>query len=217
MRLCFVFALFCASPAWADCAQLAKAESVVLAYGDLVLPGGRIESEATCIQRGTPTVIETRLRPNGEPLRQEFVGGRLVSMSIDKGAFNTRFRTFNAKGNPESLLPGTHVSFDMARSYAGGRPSVTIHIERDIEAAGSVEISGCHFELLRVRLLWQEPSRTARWDTLLSPKLNHPIQSRVFLLDPKSLQDVREEFRSRITQIAPEEEAERICHPKPLS
>ena len=220
MRFIFfslVMAALFPAHSFAACPQLEKPDSVVLVYGDVILPGGRVESEATCIQRGNPTVTETRMRPNGEPLRVEMAGGRLVSWSINHGASLILFRTKNAKGDPEAMIAGSRIEFDLEKDYGAGRPSVTAHVTREIEPAGAVDVSGCRFDLLRVRTLWQEPGRSSRWDSLYAPALNNPLQSRVFELDPKSLQDKREVFRSRATNVAPMEEAERICHPKPQS
>ncbi len=219
MRLVFFspfLAALCPALSLAACPQLEKPDSVVLVYGEVKLGNGQTEPDMMCIQRGNPTVVETRLRPNGEPLRVEMDGHRMLSWSIDHGRFNISYETRNATGDLTVLHPGQSVAFDLEKHPDRG-PVVTANVEIKAFAAQPVALSGCTFEMVRLETLYREPAKTARWDVLFAQNLGYPLASRVHDLDAKTGQPSRFVFESKAQSIAPPEEVERVCHPKPQS
>lgn len=216
----FFFSLFMSAlgPALslAACPQMEKPESVVLVFSELKLGNGQAEPDMMCIQRGNPTVIETRMRPNGEALRVEMEGHRLLSWSTDHGRFNIAFETRNATGDLRALHPGDSVAFDLIKHPDRG-PTVTAHVEIRAFAAQPVALSGCIFEMVRLETLYREPAKTARWDVLFAQALGYPLASLVRDLDPNTGKPVRFVFESKAQSVATVEEAERVCHPKPQS
>ena len=219
MRLGFfipLMAALCPAQSFAVCPQLEKPESVILVFNELKLGNGQTEPDMMCIQRGNPTVVETRLRPNGEPLRVEMEGHRMLSWSIDHGRFNISYETRNATGDLRVLHAGDSVAFDLVKHPDRG-PVVSAHVEIKAFASRPVALSGCTFEMLRLETTYRESRKTARWDVLYAQTLGYPLASRVHDLDPKTGQPVRFVFESKAQSLAPPEEAERVCHPKPQS